>query len=101
MLFVGLVIVMVLFFAVLDRFVKVDVEQPNHKIDMLPYIIATPDSILSYLKSGQVTLTITLGSTNGTMVDVSIVKLLHSLDGKVSTTIQACMSISAQAQESI
>jgi len=74
---------------------------PGAQLNLLSSLEATPDQVLSYFKSGPVTLTITLGSATGTVVNGSTVELLQRLNGQLSTNLSVCVSASASVSKSL
>ncbi len=73
----------------------------SNQIDLMPALQASPTEILDYFKSGEVTLTITLGSEAGTVVDNTTYKMLDSLNGQIPVTVNVCVGVSAQVSKSL
>ena len=71
--------------------------------ELTPTLTASADTVLQYFKSGQTTLTITLGSSAGTMVDAATVSMLQGLPGypNVSSAVNVCMSVQGSVSKSV
>lgn len=74
---------------------------PGAEINLMSSVLASPDQMLAYFESGQVTLTITLGGAKGTPISQSTLNMLLTLNGTLSTNLAVCISASASLSKSL